>query len=145
MISISLNLLICFFKVNLLINLQESKFSYEDVSKFASKIFATQCFFTEHLKHKTVIKQLAEHPHQSFANYMQISWTAFQLLSLFIYLFIYLFIHSFLRLLRFPNLNCLKQWKYFLSIVNSPNLICLRFSSVFKLNKTVSDYQMIFK
>ena len=64
---------------------------------------------------------------------MQISWTAIQLLSLFIYLFIYIFIYSFV-------FEAFKQWKYFLSIVNSPNLICLRFSSVFKLNKTVSDY-----
>ena len=58
-------------------------FSSENISQIANKTFATQCFFTDHLNHKTVIKQPVESPQQILANYGHISWEAFELLQLF--------------------------------------------------------------
>ena len=46
-------------KANLELNLQElylQLFSCNNFSQIASKTFATQCFLTDHLNHKTVSK-----------------------------------------------------------------------------------------
>ena len=48
-------------------------FSFKNVSQIPCKVFATQCFFTDHLKHKTIKKQLAECTQQSLASYVPIS------------------------------------------------------------------------
>ena len=37
-------------------------FSYENFSQIHCKIFAVQCFFTDHLKHKTVNKTTCRTP-----------------------------------------------------------------------------------
>ena len=47
-------------KANLLLNLLElllERFSFKNISRIGIKIFAAQCFFTDHLKPKTVNKR----------------------------------------------------------------------------------------
>ena len=63
-------------KENLLLNLQQLHlrlFSYKNVSQIPCHIFAVQSFFTDHLKHKTIIKTTAELPQQILADYLHIS------------------------------------------------------------------------
>ena len=55
---------------------------FVNLSEILCKFFPTQCFFTDHLKHKALNKQLVERPQQTFANYVPISWRALQLLWL---------------------------------------------------------------
>ena len=57
-------------------------FLYKNISQIARKPFATQCFFTDHLNHKTV-KKPVERPQHILADYGHISWKAFELLRLF--------------------------------------------------------------
>ena len=64
----------------------------KNVSLITTKIFATECFFTDYLKHKKQIKQLAEYLQKILGSCKHISWRAFQLLQLF------------LEALRFSNL-----------------------------------------
>ena len=46
-------------------------FAYINLSPIHCKIFATQCLFTDHWKHKTV-KKLVKCPQQTLINYVHI-------------------------------------------------------------------------
>ena len=55
-------------------------FLYKNITLNASKIFATQCYFNDHLKHKIVDQILEERPQHIAANYVYSTRRAFQLL-----------------------------------------------------------------
>ena len=54
------------------IEIRNRLFSRKKIFQIASKTFATQCFFNDHLNHKTVNKTV-EHLQQILANYGHIS------------------------------------------------------------------------
>ena len=103
-------------KTNFYLELYESRlqlFSNKSISPNASKTFATEMFFIDHLKSKTArqwIKQLEQLPQQILTNYGYISCRNFQMVWL-------------LKHLGFPDLF----GKVFWALLYSPNLI---FSSI---------------